>query len=498
MPPKMKPRTNSILITISALFVCQVLLAADYRWAVSGSQGWYFPSPNIACNWIMQNMKGTSYQLTYNSDIKYLCDVSTPIVSGGHSKFSVNRTGTSCPNGSTYNPTTGACGIDQQKGGPTSALSCSVSNSGPSLFAGDPINTANGNSTQVEFDYIGNGVTPLVFSRTYNSVDGLWLHSYATYLRFAGNNIALVRADGRESYFIINGSTIAGSTTELGELTKLADGWEYRAENNERFTFDIAGNLTYWKSPTGQTLQLSRANGVVVVADNLGQTLSFTEDFQHQPLTLTGSGLQIAYSYNANKRMTSLARTAGSQTSQRQFHYEDNRNPNWLTGITDEHGLRYTSWTFDDQGRTTSSERTGGAEHIQIVYNSDGSATVTNEFGKNTVYRFQTIEGIKRITVIEGQPSANCPNSNSTFTYNGRGLLQTKVDNKGNLTTYDYNDRGLETSRTEASGTPQARTVTTEWHPTLFLKTKVTEPDRITTYQYDAQGRQTGQIVTPR
>ena len=105
---------------------------------------------------------------------------------------------------------------------------------------------------------------------------------------------------------------------------------------------------------------------------------------------------------------------------------------------------------------------------------------------------------MKRITSIEGQPTPNCPSSNSTFTYDAGGLLKTRTDAKGNLTTYDYNDRGLETSRTEASGTPQARTTTTEWHPTLFLKTKVTEPDRITTYQYDAQGRKTGQIVTPR
>ena len=97
-----------------------------------------------------------------------------------------------------------------------------------------------------------------------------------------------------------------------------------------------------------------------------------------------------------------------------------------------------------------------------------------------------------------GMPSANCPDSNSTFTYDIRGFLKTKADNNGNVTTYTHNDRGLETSRTEASGTPHARTITTEWHPTLFSPVRITEPDRLIQYTYDAQGRQLSQTVTSR
>ena len=72
---------------------------------------------------------------------------------------------------------------------------------------------------------------------------------------------------------------------------------------------------------------------------------------------------------------------------------------------------------------------------------------------KQATYRFQVIQGIKRIVAIEGEPSPNCPSSNSTFTYDDQGLLTSKRDNNGNLTTYQYNARGLETSRTEAAGT---------------------------------------------
>ena len=184
------------------------------------------------------------------------------------------------------------------------------------------------------------------------------------------------------------------------------------------------------------------------------------------------------------------------QTTQRQYHYEVSGNPDLLTGITDERGIRYATWAYDDQGRAISSEHADGADKVTVAYNSDGTVSVTNELGKVAKYSFQTILGVKRITAIDGEPSPNCPNSNSTFTYDDRGLLKTKTDNKGNVTTYNHNERGLETSRTEASGTPQARTITTDWHADWFLPVTITEPDRITQYTYDAQGRQTSQSIT--
>ena len=164
-----------------------------------------------------------------------------------------------------------------------------------------------------------------------------------------------------------------------------------------------------------------------------------------------------------------------------------------LTAIIDERGVGYAAWTYDEQGRAISSEHAGGTEKTLVSYNADGSTTVTNPLGKQTTYQFQTIQGVKHITSIQGEPSPGCPLSNSTFTYDDRGLLKTKTDNKGNLTTYDYNDRGLEISRTEAASTPQARTTTTTWHPEFFLPITVTEPGLVTTYSYDAQGRQLSQ-----
>ncbi|RMM03860.1 YD repeat-containing protein [Pseudomonas savastanoi] len=69
-------------------------------------------------------------------------------------------------------------------------------------------------------------------------------------------------------------------------------------------------------------------------------------------------------------------------------------------------------------------------------------------------------------------------------------MMLTKTDAKGLVTTYTYDDRGLEVSRTEASGTPVARTITTEWDPARFLPVKTVDDQRITSYRYDDQGRE--------
>jgi YD repeat-containing protein len=393
-----------------------------------------------------------------------------------------------CSTNSTHNFSTNRCGLDQQKGPPPSCSS-----------AGNPINFAIGNKFQTEVDYSTGGSSTLNFTRSYNSLDGLWRHSFSTFLRFGVEFASVVMSHGRESFFTISGTTVTPTSADLGVLSKVGTtGWQYVSTDNERFTFNTAGKLTQWSNAHGAVQQFAYAGSQVTVTDNLGNSLSFTEDADHQPLTLTAPGVQITYGYNTNKRLTSVTRVAGGQTTQRQFHYEDSRNNSWLTGITDERGVRYATWSYDDKGRATSSEHADGADKVTVAYNADGTVSVTNELGKVAKYSFQYIKGVRRITSIQGEPSANCPNSNASFTYDSNGLLKTKTDNKGVLTTYSYNSRGLEISRTEASGTAQARTITTDWHPTLFLPTVVTEPDRITRYHYDDQGRQLSRTVEAR
>lgn len=56
--------------------------------------------------------------------------------------------------------------------------------------------------------------------------------------------------------------------------------------------------------------------------------------------------------------------------------------------------------------------------------------------------------------------TANVPTATLTQTYDTNGFRSSRTDFKGNVTNYVHDSRGLETSRTEAYGTAQARTIT--------------------------------------
>ena len=394
----------------------------------------------------------------------------------------VRRFGDRCPLGKIYNAETGLCGSGKDKGK-------------PQVCTGNPINVAVGNKYQQEVDYSPGGSSALEFQRYYNSVDGVWRHSFSTSLNIVGSIITLVKNDGQELAFNSIGNTVVGSPSTSGHMDKLANGWRYTTENNEIYSFDSAGKLASFQNGR-VSYAVTRILAKSIVTDNVGNSLEFTEGSSGQLQLVTASGSSISYSYDSSQRLTTVLRTEAGQTVSRLYHYEDSRNTALLTGITDERGVRFATWRYDEDGRAISSEHAGGVERSTVAYNADGSRTVTNELGKKTTYKFTLVDGVSRVTSVVGEPTANCPYSNSTFTYNDRGQVLTQTDAKGFVTTYTYNDRGLETTRTQASGTPQARTTTTTWHATFNLPLTVTEGGQVTTYTYDSQGRQTSRTQT--
>jgi YD repeat-containing protein len=68
---------------------------------------------------------------------------------------------------------------------------------------------------------------------------------------------------------------------------------------------------------------------------------------------------------HARDRLTSIVWQDGSV---RRYHHEDGRWPQAVTGITDEAGVRYGTYAYDDQGRVKKSELAGGAERLDFAY----------------------------------------------------------------------------------------------------------------------------------
>lgn len=420
------------------------------------------------------------------------------------------------------------------RGEPTATSGCVAATqpkqNGPQCpAAGNPFSIASGNKFEQVTDYASQGTNRLEFTRTYNS-----LQRFET---LAGNPVASARApmmgvnwrtNWDKTLYVYQATWIFLRRNDGAEFEyrKISGNWvsqsgddvEYRITDSgtgsaQQFavttlddtveTYNNAGRLmeVRYKNGYTQTLSYNASNQLETVTDNQGRALNFV--FANGILeTLTTPDnkiIKFSYaplnSYGANpKKLTEVIypdETPAdlSDNPKVQYLYEDARLPQALTGIINERGIRFATWAYDDLGRTLSSEHAGGVEHESIVYNADGSRTVTNSLGKQAIYRFGTFETAPKVTLVEGQATSHCEAANHSYNYStSSGYPTSKIDWRGIRTNYTYNSRGLQESRTEAVGTPQQRAVTTVWHPTFRVPTQITAPGKTTILTYTAGG----------
>lgn len=308
---------------------------------------------------------------------------------------------------------------------------------------------------------------------------------------------------------VMSGSTIVGwkyyeaATDRIenydaeGKLTSIV-------ERNGRTT-----TLTYSTSPTGGA---TRPKLLVQITDHFGRNFGFAYDSAARVRQVTDPGGGVyEFSYDGPSSVVVGTYPGSNLTSieypdlqVKTFHYNEQAYtastdiPNALTGITDENAVRYAIFQYDSTGRAVSSELAGGVAKYTVTYNVSGTTTVADPLNTTRTYAYQSLFGVRSTTSITGN---NCPACGpAAQTFDANGYIASKTDWNGNLTTYvraDPNGRpDLETSRTEASGSGVARTITTTWHATFRLPTLITEPGRTTAFTYDANGNALTKTVT--
>ena len=410
---------------------------------------------------------------------------------------------------------------------------CAADNSGPpscsggGVSVGNPINAATGNKYEVETDYINKSNPLLRIERTYNSnsnARGLfgssWSFEYETRVGFlppatipaiAPSMLRVTRANGNVHRYIRSADVWNSSSTVRDSVNGWGDnGWRVVRPSGITEIYNKDGTLVQVTDRTGHRVSFVYAsNGFLYpglgllqkITDGVGQSLTFTYNTQKRITSITSSdGKVFTYAYDANSNLVSVNL---SNSGTRLYHYNESAHtgganlPNALTGITDERGVRYATWKYDTQGRAISSEHAGGTDKTLLAFNTDGSTTVTNALGKQTTYNFSVINNVPRVVAVEGHATTSCEGANQNYTYTPEGWLASKTDWKGNATTYSYNTFGQEISRTEAFGTPQARTITTEWHPDFYVKTRLVEGGKETLYTYDDSGRLLSTTTNP-
>lgn len=413
-------------------------------------------------------------------------------------------------------------------------------------MVGNPIVLSTGVKQQIDVDY-RNASGTLQFVRTYRSDTRKWANNYEyfggsmaqapflapapLFYRDAGkfgeydymytyrgvvNDVAVRRANGRMLYFSSGGNYMPSANINDRIFPVLEDGSETRwkvvnADTGETEEYDLYGNILKLTEPYGNVTKFYYSNkstppeiaqkpGLLLrVVDVFGREMNFIYDLDHNLRSMIDpAGREFLYAYQG-KTLTSVTYPDGTQRvySYNEAGKTDNvTRPYALTGITDENGVRFSTYTYDGSGRASSTEHAGGVEKYQLSYPYPTMTIVTDPLGVVRKYNILPKLGVPAVvgTIVPGPDGIGTVTTSNSYDINGNMVSSSEVN--GAITTFSYDlARNLETGRTEASGTALARTTTTEWHPTFRLPLRLAEPKRITTFSYDAVGKILGKSV---
>ncbi len=223
----------------------------------------------------------------------------------------------------------------------------------PTGNVGNPCNVATGDKSQSETDYRAPG---LIFTRSYHSAAlgadaslGVgWTHSYSSRILIdQGIPKILIRPSGYHESLEFGQSSSGSGTWVIASGNQ----WLVYLSNGDVETYTSGGELTQIANRLGQVTALSYANDPVTAKRRLASVigafghridLSYTND-RIASLTNTG-GVPTQYSYDANDNLSRVTYQGGLF---REYLYEDSRFPNHLTGIFDESGSRFSTYTYD-------------------------------------------------------------------------------------------------------------------------------------------------------
>jgi RHS repeat-associated protein len=405
----------------------------------------------------------------------------------------------------------GGAGDDRGAGGP---------------IGGNPVAIGSGTKWQTETDYEGDGIFPLAFARTYASsvpnvggfVGSKWTATYFQAVKLPPNldgspypvdqrpdAVMITRPEGGWYEFDWRDTTYVSESNIPGRLERLTNGtntsgWRYTTPQNTIETFDAQGRLQSIANLAGVSHVVSYDNLMrpIKVTHTFGRTLEFiydsdtgylkaVKDPQHRDISLQhddfGNLTQVQY----------------PDQKTRQYLYEDLTQRYQLTGLVDERGVRFATWTYDHLGRALSSEHAGGSDRYTFQYDDDYTI-VTDPLNTQRTYQYTTLFNRKYLLSVTEACGSCSGGVAAKTTYDGRGLITGRTDFEGRVTTYARNDRGLVEVMTEAAGTPLARVTRTTWHPTWYLPLTLDEPveggTRHTVFDYDAQGNLRTRAVT--
>ncbi len=382
---------------------------------------------------------------------------------------------------------------------------------------GNPIQCAGGEKTLSATDISNPGELRLEFKRTYSSVgfyvrSGIersgtifgphWRHNYQRSISVEAATSALgftyayvMRADGDYRHFKWTGTQWAGRLDADDSLQEVLNGssqrigWTYRAANNDIENYDANGVLLSIVAKSGQSLTMtySDAGTPLSIAPSPGLLIRVTDSWQRSLNLAYSSDSKLAsvtnadgsitgFRFSATKQLAFVDHPGGGSTTYlyNEPAYAPGPAMYLLTGVLDENGSRFATYTYTTNHRKALSSTQGNSlGTTSVTYGSGGdvpvtprdswSAVVMDRSGTNYTKAYIAVNGEYKesgTTQPCGTPGCSGTVSNST-TYDTNGNVASRTDFNNKKVCYAYNlTRNLETARVE--GLPSAATCGTE------------------------------------
>lgn len=385
----------------------------------------------------------------------------------------------------------------------------------PELCVGNPINAGTGQKHHEETAYSFGGNSALNYVLSYGSRTAasqstavsdhgsLWSSSYSHRLRpdLAASPtvepaaVYAIRPTGQLIDFRSNGygynqdPDVPYRLERQTDSTGVTTAWVLTNVDRDEFeSYDAQGKLQSIHDRRGLPLTFAydAIGRLTTITDAYGRSITRTYDSNNRVQTLIQpDGDTITFAYDNADNLIGIT---WPDAKTRTYHYEDPAFPNNLTGITDENGIRFATYGYDSTGRAILTEHVGGVQRATLSYGPT-STTVTDALGTQRVRTLQTVNYVIRGTGSSQPAGTGCGPASSVQTYDANGNIATQTDFNGNVTSYTYKrSRNLEIQRVEASGKPESRTISTQWHSNWRLPVKVAVPKKITTYVYNGDG----------
>ena len=331
------------------------------------------------------------------------------------------------------------------------------------------------------------------------------------------NDTLQVVSGGGYIYTDVTGGVVE-SYSAAGMLTSLAK------TNGETLLFTYS---------TGPSAQAPEAGYLLQVSDGKGKAINFTYLLPSGGLvaldgrisTVSDSNSRvIQLSYASNGNLSSIMWPDGTT---RQLVYENGVHPWGLTGVVDELGQRYSTFTYDGSGRAIATELAGGVNKYSVTYgtppavsvvetlssspqqivrtyswNAPAGITLTTPNGSSILATVNSSQGYPQLAGLSQPAGSGCAASNNASTFDANGNILSQDNFQGQRSCFAYDASNREVVRVEGLANTVAcstvtsagavlpsgsRKVTTTWHPDWRLPAQVSEPLLVTTSVYHGQ-----------